>query len=159
MIDAPRRLVGEDGSPGPLWHYTRADGGRMWPIGYCSPVRPCAEYPDCADDQPPCDCGGVGLVKTLDVCAGHPTPEAAYAHYRLWCFDTARYDGRRGERAQCAAPDCHVKTGGYAKVGNDEFPLCRRHLNRATLAAILGVAGEPEDHGVEEMAEEEPVDG
>lgn len=153
-IDGPRVIVGPDGESTGLYHYSRSDGTRMWAIGYCSSVRPCPEYPDCATEQPPCDCGGIGLLRTLDICSGHLTPEEATAHYTLWCFDNARYDGRRGAARPCSMPGCVVKTRQYAIAGG-EYPFCTKHLNRQSLGTVMGVvltAVEPEDAGTDEVS-------
>lgn len=156
-VDGPRIIVGEDGSSSGLYHFTRSDAGRVWPIGYCSSVRQCPEYPECEAEQPPCDCGGIGLIRTLETCAGHATPQEAEAHFRLWAFDNARYDGRRGERQQCLAPDCRTLTRGHALVADVVYTLCPKHLNRSTLAIVLGMASEAQE--VEDVGTDEVVDG
>lgn len=138
-IDAPREIRDSDGRPTGLWHYTRSQDGRMWPIGYCSAVRLCGEYPDCVGSQPPCDCGGVGLVRTLEACVGHPTAQDAATHYLLWCYDHARYDGRKGASRPCSTEDCRARTRAFAIAGGKEFPFCERHLNRESLAVVLGI--------------------
>lgn len=145
----PLELMDEEGKPTGLWHYTKTDGGGTYAIGHCGPWETC---PVCKGHSgllrklgdSPCErCGDKGIIRKVNACPGHATPEEATAHYRQYLLDKARCDGH-DESAQHKCGICGTWTQGYAMVGDLSLIfLCDEHRNREGLEKCTGKHGEP----------------
>lgn len=105
--------LAKDGKPTGLWHYTRRNDGRMWPVGYCA-----------------------------ENCPGHATPDEAREHYRQYQIDTAR-DRKTVQWGGCEVCDTPTKDGVCIEPDQMEFHhLCPEHHNRATLETLIKSPGD-----------------
>lgn len=93
------------GKPTGLYHYTAQNDSHIYAVGYC------------AQD-----------------CPGHPTPDEAREHFRLYLLDNARYDGVLRECEVCSA-----WTQGYAHIplAMERHILCDEHRSRETLDKVM----------------------
>lgn len=140
------------------WHYTCMNDGRIWPVGYDSPIQTC---PECngrsahvTDNHPDgrnycATCSSKGYVE-VEPHPPHATQEEAYQCATNYVLDTATWDLRISTThsvPRCDADGCGtlVEDGGGARWGfgiQSHSVLCGDHRNRDTLAAIVGTIGQ-----------------
>ncbi len=109
-----REISGEKGTSSGLWHYTAQNDGRIFPVGYCA-----------------------------QECVGHPTPEEAREHYRLYLLDSAQYDGMmQDEQRKCEVCKKWTQYYAYIPLAMTKHILCNEHCNRETLDTVMHRVGQ-----------------
>lgn len=146
-----REKMDENGQGTGLWHYTCANDGYIYPVGYCSPLVDCPECkknnllsipkgfggPDCVI------CEGKRYIRSENACPGHATPDEACDHYKQYLVDHTRISEPKSvewPKYKCSVKDCNEEGNRMANVqGSMYFELCEKHANKDVLNELVSV--------------------